>query len=345
MTLHEEIYDQYGVISHLLTAQRKHIEEIAREIQKRDINYVFLAARGTSDNAGRYANYLWGAFNQLPLALATPSLFSIYEQPPRLKNALVVGISQSGQSPDIVSVLAEGKRQGCLTLAITNDVDSPLAQASDLSLDVEAGSEKAVAATKTYTAQLTSIAMLSAALLGDESRWQELQRLPGWVETVLKLDRELEQVSLRYRYMQRCVVLGRGFNYATAFEWSLKLKELTYVEAEPYSSADFMHGPIAMVDQGYPVMVVNPGGRVYASILELMKDLKHNQRAELAVISDQKEALAMAKAPIPLPAGIPEWLSPIVSIIPAQLFGYHLTRHRGYSTEAPRTIHKVTETK
>ncbi len=344
MALREEIFDQYGVISSLLSAQRKHIEEIAREIKKRDIHYVFLAARGTSDNAGRYANYLWGAFNRLPLALAAPSLFSIYNQPPRLKDALVVGISQSGQSPDIVSVLAEGKRQGCLTLAITNETDSPLAQVADFYLDVEAGSEKAVAATKTYTAQLTSIAMLSAALLNDEKRWQELDRLPGWVENVLKLDKEMEQISLRYRYMQRCVVLGRGFNYATAFEWSLKLKELTYVEAEPYSSADFMHGPIAMVDQGFPVMVVNPSGKVYDSILGLMGDLKHNQLAELAVISDRKEALAMAQAPIPLPAGIPEWLSPIVSIIPAQLFGYHLTRHRGFSTETPRTIHKVTET-
>ena len=345
MSLHEEIFEQYGVISNLLLAQKKHVQEIAREIKNRDIRYVVLAARGTSDNAGRYANYLWGAFNKLPLALAAPSLFSIYNQPPCLQNALVVGISQSGQSPDIVSVLAEGKRQGCLTLAITNETGSPLAETADLYLDVEAGSEKAVAATKTYTAQLTSIAMLSAALLNDETRWQELERLPGWVETVLKLDKELEQISLRYRYMQRCVVIGRGFNYATAFEWSLKLKELTYAEAEPYSSADFLHGPIAMVDQGFPVMVINPSGMVYNSIQTLMEELKRDQLAELAVISDRNDALAMAQAPIPLPAGIPEWLSPIVSIIPGQLFSYHLTRHRGLSTEAPRTIHKVTETK
>lgn len=345
MSLHEEIFEQYAVISNLLSAQKKHVQEIAREIKNRDIRYVVLAARGTSDNAGRYANYLWGAFNKLPLALAAPSLFSIYNQPPCLQNALVVGISQSGQSPDIVSVLAEGKRQGCLTLAVTNETDSPLAQTADLYLDVEAGSEKAVAATKTYTAQLTSIAMLSAALLNDETRWQELERLPRWVESVLKLDKDLEQISLRYRYMQRCVVIGRGFNYATAFEWSLKLKELTYAEAEPYSSADFLHGPIAMVDQGFPVMVINPSGMVYNSIKTLMEELKRDQHAEIAVISDRKDALAMAQAPIPLPAGIPEWLSPIVSIIPGQLFSYHLTRHRGLSTEAPRTIHKVTETK
>ncbi|MCE1252420.1 MAG: SIS domain-containing protein [Anaerolineae bacterium] len=344
MALHDEILEQYDVLKNLLSSQKNQVEKIAAEIKRRNIEYVFLAARGTSDNAGRYANYLWGAYNQLPLALATPSLFSIYDRPPRLKNALVVGISQSGKSPDIVSVIAEGKRQGCLTLSITNEADSPLAAEADFVLDVKAGVEKAVAATKTYTAQLTAVAMLSAALADDQARWKELDNLPGWVETVLKLDEKLAYLSTRYRYMQRCVVLGRGFNYATAFEWSLKMKELTYIEAEPYSSADFMHGPIAMVDQGFPVMVVNPSGKVYDSLLPLMHQLREVQQAELAVISDQPEALALAQTPIPLPAGIPEWISPIVSIIPGQLFGYHLTLHRGLNTEAPRRLSKVTET-
>jgi glutamine---fructose-6-phosphate transaminase (isomerizing) len=344
MALHDEIFEQHDILKNLLVSQKAQVEKVAREIKRRDIEYVFLAARGTSDNAGRYANYLWGAYNQLPLALATPSLFSIYNQPPCLKHALVVGVSQSGQSPDIVSVVAEGKRQGCLTLAITNEPDSPLAQAADFVLDIQAGTEKAVAATKTYTAQLAMVAMLSAALSDDKARWRELEALPGWVETVLKLDGSLEQLSTRYRYMQRCVVLGRGFNYATAFEWSLKLKELTYVEAEPYSSADFMHGPIAMVDKGFPVMVINPSGKVFDSLLPLMSQLKEEQQAEMAVISDHPEALKLAKSAIPLPAGIPEWLSPIVAIIPGQLFCYHLTRHRGYNPEAPRMLHKVTET-
>ena len=188
------------------------------------------------------------------------------------------------------------------------------------------------------------IAMLSTALLDTSAGWEELDRVPAWTETVLKLDSCLEQLTARYRYMQRCVVLGRGFNYATAFEWSLKLKELTYVEAEPYSSADFMHGPIAMVDHGFPVMVVNPSGKVFDSMLDIMKQLKDGQKAELAVISDHPRALEQALSPIQLPAGIPEWLSPIIAIIPGQLFGYHLTRHRGFNTEAPRSIHKVTET-
>src|SRR5512133_3249335 len=142
MTLYSEITEQPERIKHLLTSQRKTIERIAVEIQKRDIQYVFLAARGTSDNAGRYANYLLGAMNGLPLALATPSLFTYYKQPPKLKNALVVGISQSGQSPDIVSVLDEGRRQNCLTLAITNELKSPLVRSADFLLDIHAGREK-----------------------------------------------------------------------------------------------------------------------------------------------------------------------------------------------------------
>src|SRR5688500_3828227 len=161
MTLHSEIFEQPERLAALLDGQKQTVLEIANAIRARDIQYAFLAARGTSDNAGRYANYLWGAHNGIPLALATPSLFTYYQSPPRLKGALVIGVSQSGQSPDIVSVIEEGRRQGCLTLAITNASDSPLARAADLILDIQAGEEKAVAATKTYTAELMTIAMLS----------------------------------------------------------------------------------------------------------------------------------------------------------------------------------------
>jgi glucosamine--fructose-6-phosphate aminotransferase (isomerizing) len=344
VTLQSEIFEQPGSLSGLLETQRKPVEKIAETIRQRDIQWVFLAARGTSDNAGRYANYLWGAQNGLPLALATPSLFTYYNQPPVLKNALVVGISQSGQSPDIVSVLAEGRRQGCLTLAITNEPQSPLAQTSDLILDIRAGVEKAVAATKTYTTELMAVAMLSAALSKDKTCWKELGKVPGWVSRVLKQDAPIARMAERFRYMRQCVVLGRGFNYSTAFEWALKLKELTYVVAEPYSSADFRHGPIAMVEGGFPVMAVAPSGKVFDTMLEMLGKLRHEQSAELVVISDEKRALSLAQSQILLPAGIPEWLTPIVGIVPAQLFAAHLTRVKGFDPEKPRTIFKVTET-
>lgn len=344
MSLHSEIHSQPHILQHSYEQNLDVVRAIARDLQQRDIQYAFMAARGTSDNAARYANYLWGAHNHLPVALAAPSLFSIYQSPPRLDGALVMGISQSGQSPDIVNVVAEGKRQGRPTIAITNTPQSPLAQAADYVINIHAGEEKAVAATKTYTTQLLAMAMLSAALANDEARLAQLAQLPAWVSEVLAQDAHIAQLAPRYRYMSQCVVLGRGYNYATAFEWSLKLKELTYVVAEPYSSADFRHGPIAVVGDGFPVLAVAPGGAVYEDMLALLQKLTEQHRAELLVISDQPEALALATSPIRLPMGMPEWLTPLVSIVPGQLFSYYLTAVKGYNTEAPRGLNKVTET-
>lgn len=344
MTLHAEIFEQPERLASLFEKQKQTVLEIAKAIQARNVQYAFLAARGTSDNAGRYANYLWGAHNGIPLALATPSLFTYYQRPPRLKGAFVIGVSQSGQSPDIVSVLEEGRKQGCLTLAITNIPDSPLAKAADLVLDIQAGAEKAVAATKTYTSELMAIAMISAALNNSEEHWKELASVSQWAEQTLALDEEIAQMAQRYRYMNQCVVLGRGFNYATAFEWALKLKELTYVVAEPYSSADFQHGPIAMVAGGFPVLAVAPNGKVRESMQDMLTRLRKEKAAELVVISDRADLLALAQSPIQLPPQIPEWLTPLICIIPAQLFACHLTGVKGYDTEKPRSITKVTET-
>ncbi|HKJ37881.1 MAG TPA: SIS domain-containing protein [Anaerolineales bacterium] len=344
MTLHSEIFEQPERLAAMLANQKETVLEIAKAIRSQSIQYVFLAARGTSDNAGRYANYLWGAHNQLPLALATPSLFTYYQSPPRLHNALVVGVSQSGQSPDIVSVLEEGRKQNCLTLAITNIPDSPLANTADFVLDIQAGEEKAVAATKTYTTELMAIAMLSAALEDSNDRWNELASVPQWVEQTLALDVSIAQMTQRYRYMDQCVVLGRGFNYSSAFEWALKLKELTYIIAEPYSSADFQHGPIAMVEGGFPVLAIAPSGKVHGSMKDMLTRLRKDKNAELVVISDDADTLTLAQSPIQLPPQTPEWLTPLVGIIPAQLFACHLTSVKGFDTEAPRNITKVTET-
>ncbi len=344
MTLLSEINEQPQVLRNLYQSQSAHIVKVAEVIKTYNPRYVFLAARGTSDNAGRYANYLWGAHNGYPLALATPSLFTFYDQPPQLKDALVVGVSQSGMSPDIVAVMEEGRRQGSLTLAITNDDSSPLANVTDLHINILAGTEKAVAATKTYTAQLMVVAMLSAALSGNKTEWNDLAQVSEWCEKVLHHQQEIAEQVQRYTFMDRCVVLGRGFNYATAFEWSLKLKELTYTIAEPYSSADFLHGPIAMMERNFPVLVVAPQGKIFNNLLEVIKKLKETHQAELVVISNNKEALNLANTPIAISAGIPEWLTPIVSIIPGQLFAAHLTTARGFDSESPRTIRKITET-
>ena len=344
MTLHAEIHEQTAVFQHSTHKNLETVQAIAQAVPLDNIHHAFIAARGTSDNAARYANYLWGAVNRLPVTLATPSLFSLYRQPPTLRGALVIGISQSGQSPDIVNVVAEGKRQGQPTLAITNEPDSPLAQTADFVINIQAGVETAVAATKTYTTQLLAIAMLSAAWAGNPDRFKAIARLPEWAASVLAHDEIIGQLAQRYRTMQQCVVLGRGYNYATAFEWSLKLKELTYTVAEPYSSADFRHGPIAIVARGFPVMAVAPSGPVLADMRDLLQKLAVEKQAELLIISNDSTTLDLATSPIPLPGDLPEWLSPLVSIIPAQLFSYHLTRVKGFNTEAPRGLNKVTRT-
>ena len=224
------------------------------------------------------------------------------------------------------------------------DVNSPLADAAEFVLDIGAGEEKAVAATKTYTAQLMTIAMLSAALAEDNNRLETLKRVPALLSETLALDSTIAQVAERYRYMDQCVVLGRGYNYATAYEWSLKMKELAYVIAEPYSSADFLHGPVAIVGQGFPVMALAVTGPVYDDSVALLSRLKEEHLAELLVISNHSQALSLARAPLALSDNLPEWISPIITIVPAQLFCYYLTQAKGFDPEAPRGLTKVTRT-
>ena len=344
MSLRSEILEQPAVLGRLLHSQKERVGEIARTIQGHGVRSIFVAARGTSDNAGLYAKYLWGSMNRLPVALAAPSLFTIYRTPPDLTGQLVVGISQSGQSPDIVSVVAEGRRQGALTFAITNDASSPLAEEADMVLEIGAGTESAVAATKTYTGQLLAIAMLSAALRDDDLVFETLERLPALIDETLALEGAIEGAAQRFRYMDQCVVIGRGYNYATAYEWALKLKELTYVVADPYSPADFQHGPIAIVSQGFPVLAAAPKGAVFDDALSLLTKLVKTSGAELLVVSNDPRALDLAQTPLSLPDDLPEWLSPLVAIVPAQLFCYHLTQAKGYDTEAPRQLVKVTRT-
>jgi glucosamine--fructose-6-phosphate aminotransferase (isomerizing) len=346
MSLRDEILEQPQLLQRWLDTQLDRARQVAEAIRGREIDYVFLAARGTSDHAGVYAQYLWGARNRLPVAFAAPSLFTRYDAQsvPRLRHALVVGISQSGQSPDVVSVLAEGRRQGAVTLAITNAAHSPLEEAAEFALDVHAGAEKAVAATKTYTGELLVVAALSALLRDEPAALDELLRLPEAVAGAAALEAETAEVARQHRDLRQCVVLGRGYNYATAREWALKLKELAYVFADPYSAADFQHGPIAMVEPGARVLAVAPRGAVLDDLLALLRRLRDEYGAELTVLSDDEAALSLSQHPLRLPAEVPEWLSPIASIVPAQLYSYHLTLAKGYDTEAPRHIRKVTLT-
>lgn len=339
--LQQEIESQPEVLARLLDRELDRIGRHTSALPAFD--YVLIAARGSSDHAAMYAKYVWAALAGYPVALATPSLHTLYNAPPRLTGALVIGISQSGQSPDITAVVEEGRRQGRPTLAITNDATSPLASAADFVVELHVGQERSIAATKTYTAQLAVIAAYAAHLSGDHARLDELKRLPDAVAATLSASAASADRAERYRYMAGCTVVGRGYNYATSFELALKLKELTYVLATAYSSADFRHGPIATVESGSPVVLVMPRGETYDDMLDLAGELERRE-AELLVISDSEEALARARARLPMAGDLPEWLSPITAIVPGQMLALRLALAKGLDPDAPRGLHKVTKT-
>ncbi len=344
--LYQEIHQQPEVVRQFLAHQGDKVTQIAGQILERKITHIVIAARGTSDNAARYAQYLFGANNHIPVALATPSLYTLYESPPVVENALVIGISQSGRSPDIVSVIETSRQQGQPTLAITNNPESPLAQAADWVIDLQAGVEKAVAATKTYTTSLAALALLSTAMLDDRSRLDNLNRVPLWMQNALSITAENLVRIERYTYITRSAVIGRGYNYSTAFEAALKIKELTRIVTEPYSSADFLHGPISVLEAGYrfPLLVIAPSGKTQADLGNFIATIEERS-ADTVVISDQNEILSHADVPLRLPMGIPEWLSPMVAIIPCQMMALQLTLAKALDPDKPVGLTKVTETR
>jgi glucosamine--fructose-6-phosphate aminotransferase (isomerizing) len=355
MSLATEIAEQPAVAARLLGPGREAIEAIAEHIaprlRDRALDNVVIAARGSSDHAAIYGQYLFGSRLRLPAGLATPSLLSIYGVEPRLDRSLVIGISQSGASPDIVGVVAAARHQGAATIAVTNEPSSELAAAANHTIDLAAGPELAVVATKTYTAELLAIALLVTAFSRGEARpaidpEPELARLPDAIAAALAVESDAEAVA---RYLadgahDRLIVVGRGYEYATARELALKLKELARVAADPYSAADFLHGPLALAEPGRPIVVIAPSGAAATDIDGLLERLGE-LGVERIVLSDREAALDQGALAIPLPAGVADWLMPIVSIVPGQLLARHLALARGLDPEAPRWIAKVTLTR
>lgn len=342
--IEREIAEQPEVIQRLLSEEAENVARIAQAIRAFNPSFVLIAARGTSDNAARYAQYLMGISARLPVALAAPSIHTLYGVQPHLSRALVIGISQSGKSTDVLQVVEEARAQGALTLSITNDDQSPMAQAAAHHIWLRCGEEISVAATKTYTSQLAAIALLVTALTDDSNMQMALPMLPGFVADTLKLAGSVPTWVQRYRYAERMAAIGRGYNYCTAFEIAQKVKELCYMPVEQYSEADFRHGPIAMVDPGFPVLVITPTGKPLPLLLDLLQNLQQ-KHAECLVISDDAEALKYGTSQMPLPSGIPEWLSPVCAVLPGQYIAMHLALAKGHSVDKPEGLNKVTITR
>lgn len=340
--LQKEIFSQPEVVAQVIARQQANAVQIASQLEGR-FDQVLIAARGTSDNVARYATYLLGVRNHLPVALAVPSVYTLYQAPPRLIRTLVIGISQSGQSPDIVQVVEDASRQGQPTLAITNDPQSPLARAAAYLLDLNCGKEQAVAATKTYTGSLAAVALLSAAMANDEAMFAQLQAVSEKMHQTIVDHWAIVDRLADLSGLSQAVVVGRGYNYATAFEIALKIKELSGVIAEPYSPADFRHGPIAMIRPGFPVILVAPGGAAMPDMVELSQALAQFGAYRM-IISDQPEQFGGAQAAFRLPAGVPEWLSPLLAVLPGQMIARELALAHGLDPNTPNGLTKVTHT-
>jgi glutamine---fructose-6-phosphate transaminase (isomerizing) len=311
---------------------------VAAELRRRRPRYAVVAARGSSDNAARYAQHVLGRMLRLPVVLATPSLHTLYDAPPRFIDAIVIGISQSGASPDVVSVVAEGARQGAMTAAITNLASSPLAAAADHVVDLGAGEERSVAATKTYTASLAAIAALAAE--GDLRLTDDVARLPEALTRQLALTGDARAAVEAAADWERLTVAGRGAHYATTFEAALKVRELAGIVAEGYSPADLLHGPIATTGPGQPLLAIAPGGPTESSMRELVAAARARGARVAAIGHDPSLGDPFLEV-----VDVPEWLGPVVAIVPAQLLAVGLAEERGVDVDAPFGLSKITLTR
>ncbi len=314
----KEIYEQPTVLANFLEKNLSHIKAITTFIRKVDPKFVLIAARGTSDNAAIYAKYLISAFLNVPVGLAIPSLYTLYKQSPIIRQGLVIGISQSGESPDVLAVLEEAKKQSCPTLAIVNRIDSPLVRHADAIVPLNCGEEKAVAASKTHTTQLLAIASLTALWRNDHQLIEDLSPLPEYVNDTLRNHEKIKTIAEEIKDHNRILVVGRGFTHCTTYEIALKIKELSYVSADPYSAADFKHGPIALVEEGFPLIAVAPEGKTFEVMKNLIQEVKL-LGAETIIISNNDTLSKENPRFLPIPSSLPEWLSPIVAVVPGQL--------------------------
>ncbi len=308
--------------------------------RRRDFRLVVLVARGTSDNAAIFGRYLIEITTGIPVSLAAPSVHTVYRVALRMDQTLVVGISQSGESTDINLVLESCRRRGAFTLGITNEPKSPMAALVEECWLVHAGKERSVAATKTYTGQLLLLYLLAWAL-GGQTPLEKLERLSDYARQALRLRPQMERLVERYRFIEHAIVVARGMNYANAYELALKLMEICYVVTERFSSADFLHGPIALIETDFPVFVFAPPGPTLPGQLDILKKLARLKADTLVLTSEPLDRLATRLIRLPK---LEDLYTPIPYIIPGQIFTALLARAKGINPDAPRQLTKVTRT-
>jgi glucosamine--fructose-6-phosphate aminotransferase (isomerizing) len=339
-----EIQEQPEVLGRCLGSNKAVIQKLVEEIKSRNIESIYIAARGTSDHAGIYGKYVIESVVGIPVGLAAPSVQTIYYKSINFRNCLVMAISQSGKAADALEVLKDANKQGALTVSITNFTDSPLAEEAKYHLFCDAGLEKSVAATKTFTTEMILLAQLAAEWSNNNDLKKELSELPGKLTRVFEISDTIKEKAERYRFINECFVLSRGINYPIALESALKIQETTYTRAKAFATSDFQHGPIAMIDRNIPVVMYIPGGPCYDDVLSMAKRLKESD-IELIVVSDRQEALDLGTTAFKIPEIGNDIISPFYNVIVAQMFAMRLALAKGLDPDSPRGLKKITVTK
>jgi glucosamine--fructose-6-phosphate aminotransferase (isomerizing) len=338
----KEIAEQPEALSSTINAERSRISDLGKFLKQRDIDFIVLVARGSSDNAALFGRYLLEITTGIPVSLSAPSVHTLYKAQLNLQHALVIGVSQSGQGEDINHVLEHSRACGAFTVGITNEPASSMTRIVDQTLLMHGGSERSVAATKTFTGQMMLFYMLAAELAATPAGFS-YEAIPDFAARALEQQPAILELVQRYVFMENCVVVGRGLAYANAYELALKLMETCYVVAERFSSADFLHGPLAMVERHFPVILFAPPGVMLAGVKDLINRLRELHADTLSITSDLEAAGACTRSII-MPREIDEFLAPIPYMIPGQLFAALLAEAKGLNPDAPRSLSKVTRT-
>ena len=335
-----EVASQPKIFADLL-ARRAEIAATAAAVGERRPRFALLAARGSSDHAALYAKYLIEVLLELPAGLVSPSTTTLYGARPDLTDVLLISVSQSGGSPDLLEVTESARARGALTVAVTNTPDSPLNSAAELSVDVGAGPELAVAATKTYSATLLALYLLIDAVRGGNgSHAAGLAELAQ--QTLDESQASVQEAVQRFRFVDRVLTTGRGYSSATAAEAALKLAETSYLSARSYSGADLLHGPVAAVDAETGVLAVTSAGKGGAAMGEVLEVVSSRGADVFAVGSASSRVAAALRIPV---AETAEEVAPVLEVLPIQRLALGLSLARGGDPDSPRGLNKVTKTR
>lgn len=339
-----EIYEQPSVLARIEKTNDSIFGQLIEELNRKQPKLAYFAARGTSDHASIYASYLLGIYKGIPSGLAMPSVITVYNGALDLSNAVVFGVSQSGKAEDVRNVMQRGKDGGATVVSVTNNLESPMAKQADYHLYCNAGDEKSVAATKTFTSQMYNLALMTAKWANNSDLLKILRNVPDAVSEMLEtVPQAIDKIIERYRFMEEGFILGRGLNYPIALEGCLKLQETNYVKMNGYAISDFYHGPFAQVENGTPVILYAADGPCLANAKEMLDKLD-SVGAETIIVSDNADFINGRSLAFKIPSLGSDAASPFLFSVFAQLFACKLTAVKGLNPDAPRNLKKITVT-